>query len=173
MEAEQFNERLAPGEEVVWVGAPNRDRLLRSIDYVYVWTGVLLGVVATAAFVAAVIAMFDASNGGAVVVGLFVAAVLGASSIYLVFGRFIGRFRKIRKVSYALTSTRVIKRTGPATLEDAPAFEEARLTPSMYTNLSTYYEGRGTITAGSLRLENIDQAPVVFELLQAQLAQLN
>lgn len=172
MDGSVFSERLAPGEEIVWSGAPNSERLLRSVDYVWVWAGILLGVVAMASFIAAVVAIFEASNGGAVVIGLFVSAVLGVASIYLVFGRFAGRFRKLRRVSYALTPVRVLKRTGPDSPVGDPVFEEARLTPSMYTNLSTYYQGRGTITAGSLRLENIDEAPVVFEMLQAQLAQL-
>lgn len=161
--------QLNPDEELVWAGRANSDRLLRRSDYVAVWSGILLGTVAMAAFIAAIVALIGGSGTGGVI-GLLLAAVLGAIALYLVFGRFARRFGRTRRAAYGITTSRVISMRGPAQPGGDPVIEQLAIAPGIATRLTTHYDGRGTITVGGLSLENIDDAAVVYELLQAQIA---
>lgn len=159
-----MEELIEADERVVWVGRPNSDRLLRRSDYAAVWGGVLLGTVAMALLIAGLIALTDrATTGG--VAGVIVALLLGALALYLVFGRLARRFGRTRGTAYMITSTRVLAIR-------ADDVQETALTSDVDTHLAMHYEGRGTITVGSVTFENVDDAAVVYEHLQAQIAQL-
>jgi hypothetical protein len=162
---------LEPDERIVWVGRANSDRLLRRSDYAAVWGGIVLGVVATALLIATTGVMLQRATIGAAI-GFLAGVALGALALHLVFGRFVRRFLGTRHAVYSITSTRVIAMRGPDRPGGEAVVDQVELTPRTETALQTHYEGRGTITVGALRLENIDDAAVVNELLQAQIAQL-
>ena len=161
--------QLSDDEQLVWTGRGNSDRLLRRSDYVWVWIGLVLGVVAFMAAIAAVMTMFNGEPAGSLI-GLLTALTLGGIGIYLVFGRFARRFARTRRAAYGITSTRVIAMRTSSEPGAAPEVVQVPITEDLVTALTTHYDGRGTITVGELELENIDDAAVVFELLQVQLA---
>jgi len=101
-----LDDQLAPGETILWTRAPNRDRLLMRIDYLLVPVGFVIGVVAAAAVVAAIIAIFN-GDGAAAFIGLIVGLAAGAAALYIVFGRFIKRFRQaLVEANYNLITVR-------------------------------------------------------------------
>lgn len=165
-----LQDQLDRDEQLVWVGKANSDRLLRRSDYFFVWAGIFLGTVAMAAFIAAILELFN-GNGTGALVGFLLSLVLGAVGLYFVFGRFARRFGSTRRAAYGITDTRVIVIELPTELGAAPEISQVAISPDLESRLVTHYENRGTISVGDLTFENIDDAPVVFELLQAQIAQ--
>jgi hypothetical protein len=122
-----------------------------------------------AAFIGAVLALFDGEPVGAVV-GFFLSGIVGFIAIYLVFGRIARRYGRTHRAAYGITTTRVISMRNDGELGGAPTIEQLTLTADTPTDLQTHYEGRGTISVGKLKLENIDEAAVVYEQLLAQIA---
>lgn len=167
-------DQLAPGESILWTGAPNRERLLMRIDYLLVPVGFVIGVVSIAAFIAALLAIISGDDAAAAVIGLFVAFIAGVFALYLVFGRFISRFRRARDSVYVMTESRVIERR--AQREGEPVIKFVRLTDDPPVSLRSHYEQRGTIRVGkgstAIDLFNLDRAAVVMEEIHAQIAQV-
>lgn len=164
-----IDEQLERDEELVWVGKANSDRLLRKSDYVWVWSGIVLGTVGMAALIAAVLALADGNPTGGLL-GLLIAAVLGALALYFVFGRLARRYAQTNRAAYGITTSRVIVMQSPTSIGAGPTIEQLTITPDLQSSLATHYEGRGTISIGDLTFANVDDAAVVFELLQAQIA---
>lgn len=167
----EIRDQLGQNEELVWLGKANSDRLLRRSDYAWVWLGILLGTIAMAAFVGAVLALIDGGAEGAVV-GFLLAVIVGFIAIYLVFGRIARRFGRTHRAAYGITTSRVIAMRGDGELGGSPSVEQVTLAADTPTGLQTHYERRGTISVGDIKLENIDDAAVVYELLQSQIAQI-
>ena len=163
--------QLTEDEQLVWTGRANSDRLLRRSDYAWVWLGFLLGAIAFAALIASVMTLIGGEPAGSFV-GFLVALGFGALAIYFVFGRFAGRFRRTRRAAYGITTARVIAMRSSSELGGEPEVLQVPLGADTRSKLATHYDGRGTITVDGLALENIDDAAVVFELLQAQLARV-
>ncbi|MBJ7458775.1 MAG: hypothetical protein JHD02_06285 [Thermoleophilaceae bacterium] len=160
--------QLGEGESLVWSGRSSDKLLIRS-DYVFVLGGALIGVIALGAFVSSLLALFR-GDAEAATVGLPVSIAVGAVGLYLVFGRLISRYRRGRRKSYAITDKRVIELTRRDDPSKPPFEKTVALADEPATSLQNHFERRGTITVGSIKLENIDDAPVVFELLSAALA---
>lgn len=169
MDDSSIQQQLGSNEELVWVGKANADRLLRRSDYASVWLGILLGTIATASFVGAILALIDGTADGAAL-GFVLALILGGLALYLVFGRIARRFERTHRAAYGITTRRVIAIVAPTELGADPTILQQPISADLKTNLSTHYENRGTITAGEIKFENVDDAAVVFELLQAQIA---
>jgi hypothetical protein len=163
------DDQLAPGETIIWTSAPNRDRLLMRIDYLLVPLGFVIGVVAAAALVAAVLAIFD-GDGAAAFLGLLLALLTGALALWLVFGRFISRFRQARDSVYAMTETRLFERR--AVSGSDPIIKSVQLSDDPPISMRRHYEQRGTIRVGPVELFNIDNAAVAVEEIHAQIAQV-
>jgi hypothetical protein len=161
------DEQLAPGETIIWTRAPNRDRLLMRIDYLLVPLGFVIGVVAAAAFVAALLAIFE-GDGAAAFLGLVMAVVAGAIALFLVFGRFVKRFRQARDSVYAMTETRLFERR--AVSGGDPIIKSVQLSEDPPISVRRHYEQRGTIKVGPVELFNIDDAAVAVEEIHAQIA---
>jgi hypothetical protein len=144
------------------------------IDYLLVPLGFVIGVVALAALIAALKAIFSANDGAAAFIGLCVSLAAGFASLYLVFGRFIKRFRHARDSVYVMTETRLIERR--AVHGEKPIIKFVRLSDDPDVTMRSHYEQRGTIRVGSgsgaIDLFNIDQAPVALEEIHAQLARV-
>jgi hypothetical protein len=168
-EAEPFESELAAGESLTWAGRSNSDRLLVRSDYVFVLSGAALGVVALGAFIASLLAIF-AGDGAAAFVGLVVSFAAGALALFFMFGRLISRYRRTKRKSYAITSERVIERIAPAHHSEQPVTRSVDLSTRPKASLTNHFERRGTITVGAIKMENINDAPVVFELLSGALA---
>lgn len=164
-----IDDQLGPDEQLIWVGKANSDRLLRRSDYAWVWSGVVLGTVAMAALLAAILQLVD-GNGTGGLIGLAIAALLGVLALYLVFGRLARRFGATHRALYAITNERAIAVQMPSSPADAPELAAVAISRGLSPRLVMHYEGRGTIELGDLAFVNIDNAPVVFELLQAQIA---
>lgn len=160
--------QLGEGEALVWSGRSSDKLLIRS-DYIFVLSGALLGVIALGAFVATLIVFFG-GDAAAATVGMPFAIAVGAASLYLMFGRLIRRYRRSRRKSYAITNLRVIELTTRDDPSEPPFEKIVELADAPTTSLQNHFEGRGTILVGSVKLENINDAPVVYELLQAELA---
>jgi hypothetical protein len=163
------DEQLAPGETIIWTRAPNRDRLLMRIDYLLVPLGFVIGVVAAAALVAAVLAIVD-GDGAAAFLGLFLGLITGALALWLVFGRFISRFRQARDSVYAMTETRLFERR--AVSGSDPIIKSVQLSDDPPVSMRRHYEQRGTIRVGPIELFNIDNAALAVEEIHAQIAQV-
>jgi hypothetical protein len=163
------DDQLAPGETIIWTRAPNRDRLLMRIDYLLVPLGFVIGVVAAAALVAAVLAIFD-GDGAAAFLGLLLALLTGALALWLVFGRFISRFRQARDSVYAMTETRLFERR--AVSGSDPIIKSVQLSDDPPVSMRRHYEQRGTIRVGPIELFNIDNAALAVEEIHAQIAQV-
>jgi len=167
-DAELFEQQLGTGETLVWSGRGS-DRLLIRSDYFFVLAGTVLGVVAIAAFVASLIALFG-GDGAASFIGLVVSFFAGVLALFLVFGRLIRRYRHTQRNGYAITNRRVIQLTAAAdrSLDPTPTFVNFSENPT--TALTNHFERRGTITVGDIKIENINDAAVIYELLSAELA---
>ena len=131
-------------------------------DYFFVLLGACLGVMAIGAFIASLLALID-GDGAAAFIGLFVSLLTGAIALFLVFGRLIRRYRRTHGRTYAITNLRVIEsrlsETRSVDLASGPA-----------SDVTHHFERRGTITVGDIKIENVDNAAVVYELLSAELA---
>jgi hypothetical protein len=155
---------LGVGESLVWTGRGS-DRLLIRSDYVFVLSGAVLGVIALGAFVASLLALID-GDGAAATIGLLVSLVAGALAVFLMFGRLIRRYRRMRSTAYAITNQRVIEAHELRT-------ESVSLASNPSAKLTNHFERRGTITVGTIKLENINDAAVVFEILSAEIAKVD
>jgi hypothetical protein len=164
---ESFEAHLGSGESLVWSGTGS-DKLLVRSDYVFVLSGALLGVVALAAFIASLLAVF-AGDGAAAFVGLVASMVAGVIALILMFGRLIRRQRRTQNSQYAITNERVIKLLA----HGQPSEIVVELADKPRTSFTNHFERRGTITVGSIKIENIDDAAVVYELLSAELAKVS
>lgn len=160
MENRALSELLEPGETVVWSGTPNRDQLLVRSDYWWIPLGLLIALLALAAFIASIVAFFGGSAGG--VVGMVVAIALGAIAYQLVIGRVVRRRASLAGLNYAITDRRVMVVGSGG--QQVAALNGAK------PELTQHYNNRGTIELGGLRLENINEAPVVFEIISGQVA---
>jgi hypothetical protein len=130
-----------------------------------VLSGVVLGIVALAAFIASLLAVF-AGDGAAAFVGLVASMVAGVVALMLMFGRLVRRQRRAHLTSYAITNLRVIKLVSG----DKPVETSVEFASDPKISLTDHFEQRGTITVGSVKLENIDKAALIYELLSAELA---
>lgn len=167
--ADLFEDQLGADESLAWSGRSNSERLLIRSDYVFVLSGVVLGILALGAFIASVLAIF-AGDGAAAFVGLVISTAVGALALFLMFGRLIRRFRRAHRTAYAITSERVIERIAPAEAHGQPTIHTVALADQPKTSFTDHFERRGSITVGSIKLENINDAAVVFELLSAEMA---
>lgn len=162
-DVELLEQALGDGESLVWTGRSS-DRLLMRSDYFFVLLGACLGVMAIGAFIASLLALID-GDGAAAFVGLFVSLLAGAVALFLVFGRLVRRYRRTHGRTYAITNLRVIEshlsETRSVDLASGPA-----------ADVTHHFERRGTITVGDIKIENVDNAAVVYELLSAELAKL-
>jgi hypothetical protein len=168
-DAELFEAQLGADESLAWSGHSNSERLMIRSDYVFVLGGAALGVLALGAFIASLLAVLD-GDGAAAFVGLLISIAAGALALFLIFGRLIRRFRRARRTSYAITSERVIEIVVPADGSEQPAVQSIALEDQPKTRFVDHFERRGSITVGSIKLENIDGAAVVYELLNSELA---
>lgn len=168
-DAELFESQLGADESLTWVGRSNSERLLIRSDYAFVLSGAVLGVLALGAFIASLLAVF-AGDGAAAFIGLFVSFAAGALAVFLIFGRLIRRYRRAKRKSYAITTQRVIEIVAPADHSGDPVVTTVELASGPKTDLTNHFERRGTITVGAIKLENISDAAVVYELLSGELA---
>jgi hypothetical protein len=169
MSADLLAEQLGANESVTWSGRSNSERLLIGSDYFFISIGAILGVLALGAFIASLLAVF-AGDGAAAFVGLLISAGIGVLAIFLMFGRLVRRFGRAERTSYAITSERVIALVAPTHENGQPIIRTVALADLPKTSLTDHFERRGSITVGSITLENIDDAAVVYELLCAELA---
>ncbi|MBJ7355282.1 MAG: hypothetical protein JHC98_10710 [Thermoleophilaceae bacterium] len=163
--------QLGAGESITWSGRSNSERLLIRSDYLFVLSGAVLGVLALGAFIASILAIF-AGDGAAAFVGLVISMAVGALALFLMFGRLIRRYRRAHRTSYAITNTRVIEVVAPAEHSGEPTVRSVLLADQPKAAFTDHFERRGSITVGTIKLENIDNAAVVYELLSAELAKL-
>lgn len=159
MQNSALSELLQPGETVVWSGTPNRDQLLVRSDYVWIPLGLLVALLALAAFIASVVTFIGGNGGG--VVGLVVALALGAVAYQLIIGRVVRRRAALKNLSYAITDRRAI-----VVGDNLQTTALNGASPQIVQ----HYNNRGTISLGDLRFENVNDAPLVFEILSAQIA---
>ncbi len=167
-DAELFEQQLGAGESLVWTGRGS-DRLLIRSDYFFVLVGAVLGVVAIGAFVSSLIALFG-GDGATSFVGLIVSFLAGVLALFLMFGRLIRRYRHTQRIGYAITNRRVIQLTAAADRAEDPIASFVDFSDNPTTALQNHFERRGTIRVGTIKIENINDAAVVYELLSAELA---
>jgi hypothetical protein len=168
-DAELLEEQLGANETLIWTGTSNSERLLIRSDYFFVSIGAILAVLALGAFIASLLAVF-AGDGAAAFIGLIVSIAVGVLAIFLMFGRLIRRFGRAKLTSYAITSERVIEIVGSADRSGQPTVRSIALADEPKASFVDHFERRGSITVGPLKLENINDAAVVYELLSAELA---
>ena len=168
-DAELFEGLLGSDESLTWVGRSSVDRLLIRSDYVFVLSGAVLGVLALGAFIASLLAVF-AGDGAAAFIGLVFSVAAGALAVFLMFGRLIRRYRRAQRRAYAITSERVIEIVAPTEHSGQPVVNTVELASDPKTGLTNHFERRGTIAVGTIKLENIADAAVVYELLSGELA---
>ncbi|MGH2960507.1 MAG: hypothetical protein ACRDKE_12940, partial [Solirubrobacterales bacterium] len=137
----------------------------------FVLLGAVLGVIAIGAFVASLIALFG-GDGAASFIGLIVSLLAGALALFLMFGRLIRRYRHTQRNGYAITDRRVIQLTAAADRTQDPTARSIEFSTNPVTSLQNHFERRGTITVGTIKMENINDAAVVYELLAAELAKV-
>lgn len=164
-----FSPHLLPGEQIVWSGRPNPDELLVRADRIWIPLGLIAMLFALAAFIASIVTLLGAGSGGALV-GFLVALALGATGFHLMIGRVAQRRKRFLATEYAITDRRALMlQIAPAL--DIPKIElkEAALAASD-PKLVNQIAQRGDIAIGRLLFENVDDAPVVFEILSGQIA---